>query len=868
MQKDTHTATACSVPGCDSIAQGMQEVATLACGHRMCRAHAMPCDDDHPKAEDPRNMMTCSICHAVKEVKSAVLKCGCNLSGRYDIYAFATRAGGEVKSLRMECVQKHKLPYADVAWAYKAFAKDWMQKCIAGVFKDGEVVTINFSKNQIDTTVGSLLGEELKNASAKLATLDLSWNQISGESMWPMATALTLETCHLITLNLSGNQICSDGAKALATAVGFANCRLTSLTLEDTHLGSEGVRALAATALANPNCNLTKLDISRNAIGSEGAKAVAMALGKGNSKLASINLYYNKIQDEGAISIAAVLGNCKLEELNVMYNEISSKGVKAIAVALGGKGCSLASLSVGHNLIDDEGAKAIAASLVSGYSRLASLYLNSAQISDEGIEPIAVALESENCKVTSLALSDNRIGAEGAKSIFAVLGKEGCRLTSLRFGGNQIGFEGEKAMAAVFETGRCKLQELYLDSKRISEEGMGLIRAAFRKGNCKFNLCEEDVGNEARKDVSNAVDDLKIRDRPSVVRTALSAGNIPKENHPAAEEAKTYTVALKDNSALEEQKHNIAPYSNPAPLLLFDSAKKDTRSVFEAEGIWIHTEILDGVDAVISHLSKENVFLVKYAEGKLQVLKTFVCNSSDKKAIDKAQNEYKVPDSLREKTEYAMRPLKYCTKVDGDTTHVEILFEHDGLSLDNVLKKRYLPLNIRIWIKQSLSAMKAAADQGILHADLKPANMAYDRGVLKIIDFGSSVTTSAEALQSPIPPESISGTRCYLPPEVLTNSNEESPHGAIDVYCWGMTFYQILTHKDCDKLLEEARKYRCDPKSYCEFLKMVSKISIPGEGGKELKEKFLPILQDALAYSPYRRPTFADLYKAVEMKEL
>lgn len=89
---------------------------------------------------------------------------------------------------------------------------------------------------------------------------------------------------------------------------------------------------------------------------------------------------------------------------------------------------------------------------------------------------------------------------------------------------------------------------------------------------------------------------------------------------------------------------------------------------------------------------------------------------------------------------------------------------------------------------QAAGALAAAHDAGIVHRDVKPANLLVaDNGTVKITDFGISraagdVTVTATGL--------LAGTPAYLSPEVARGEN---PEPASDVFALGSTLYAAAT---------------------------------------------------------------------------
>lgn len=132
-------------------------------------------------------------------------------------------------------------------------------------------------------------------------------------------------------------------------------------------------------------------------------------------------------------------------------------------------------------------------------------------------------------------------------------------------------------------------------------------------------------------------------------------------------------------------------------------------------------------------------------------------------------------------------------------------FEYGGVSLDRQPNIEALPQDRRIELfLQALDAVAAAHGVGVLHKDLKPANLLVDNDgdqlQLRVTDFGSSRVYQNDALaqlgitmlgmtQTQLL-SSETGTPLYLAPEVLAG---ESPTIKSDVYALGVTLYQLLT---------------------------------------------------------------------------
>lgn len=120
----------------------------------------------------------------------------------------------------------------------------------------------------------------------------------------------------------------------------------------------------------------------------------------------------------------------------------------------------------------------------------------------------------------------------------------------------------------------------------------------------------------------------------------------------------------------------------------------------------------------------------------------------------------------------------------------------DGENLSDRLKRTGNPLSeaeVMQLLPQILDALEAAHKEGILHLDLKPANIMVDRqGVVKLIDFGASKQQSAQG--GATTSTAVSYTNGYAPREQM-EQNLEKFGPWTDFYALGATLYTLLTNK-------------------------------------------------------------------------
>jgi len=117
----------------------------------------------------------------------------------------------------------------------------------------------------------------------------------------------------------------------------------------------------------------------------------------------------------------------------------------------------------------------------------------------------------------------------------------------------------------------------------------------------------------------------------------------------------------------------------------------------------------------------------------------------------------------------------------------------DGTPLDTLVRERG-PLSLDRAldiVDQTAAGLQAAAGHGIIHRDVKPANLLLDAaGRVKVTDFGlaKKVVAGAEVTSSTV----FFGTPCYLSPE---RASGQAVDERSDIYSLGATLYELLTGK-------------------------------------------------------------------------
>ena len=138
----------------------------------------------------------------------------------------------------------------------------------------------------------------------------------------------------------------------------------------------------------------------------------------------------------------------------------------------------------------------------------------------------------------------------------------------------------------------------------------------------------------------------------------------------------------------------------------------------------------------------------------------------------------------------------------GDVDFIVMEFVR-GSTLDQLIPSRGLPVSQLLRIAVPVAeALAAAHARGIIHRDVKPANlMVGDDGVVKVLDFGLAKLLEPDgepgaATATDLPPGDVSafgriaGTPVYMAPEQATGGKVDARS---DVFSFGAVLYEMAT---------------------------------------------------------------------------
>ncbi|MCK1525132.1 ATP-binding sensor histidine kinase [Bradyrhizobium sp. 17] len=157
--------------------------------------------------------------------------------------------------------------------------------------------------------------------------------------------------------------------------------------------------------------------------------------------------------------------------------------------------------------------------------------------------------------------------------------------------------------------------------------------------------------------------------------------------------------------------------------------------------------------------------------------------------LDRLTHEYELKDELD--GAWAARPLALMR--DAGRTVLVLDDLGGGEPLDRLLGG---PMEVGRFLRLAIavtSALDKVHQRGLIHKDIKPANIVVDCADqhVRLTGFGIASRLSRER-QAPEPPETIAGTLAYMAPEQTGRMNR-SIDARSDLYALGVTLYQMLT---------------------------------------------------------------------------
>uniref|UniRef100_A0AAY4DGD6 Mitogen-activated protein kinase kinase kinase 4 n=1 Tax=Denticeps clupeoides TaxID=299321 RepID=A0AAY4DGD6_9TELE len=177
--------------------------------------------------------------------------------------------------------------------------------------------------------------------------------------------------------------------------------------------------------------------------------------------------------------------------------------------------------------------------------------------------------------------------------------------------------------------------------------------------------------------------------------------------------------------------------------------------------------------------------------GELMAMKEIRFQPNDHKTIKETADELKIFEGIKHPN------LVRYFGVELHREEMYIFMEYcDEGTLEEVSRLGLQEHVIRLYSKQITTAINVLHDNGIVHRDIKGANIFLtSSGLIKLGDFGCSVKLKNNAQTMPGEVNSTLGTAAYMAPEVITRAKGEGHGRAADIWSLGCVLIEMVTGK-------------------------------------------------------------------------
>jgi PAS domain S-box-containing protein len=191
---------------------------------------------------------------------------------------------------------------------------------------------------------------------------------------------------------------------------------------------------------------------------------------------------------------------------------------------------------------------------------------------------------------------------------------------------------------------------------------------------------------------------------------------------------------------------------------------------------------------VLSPLRERDFTLCRGSGSGLAPILVVASDESLLGCVERLEHEYALKCELE--ADWAARPIALTHSNGGMAL---VLEDPGGVPVDRLLGR---PLAVSHFLRIAIplaGALRRVHERGLVHKDIKPANILADAasGGVWLTGFGVASRLPREH-QTPAPPEVIAGTLAYMAPEQTGRMNR-SVDSRSDLYALGVTLYEMLT---------------------------------------------------------------------------
>ncbi|MGV4987147.1 serine/threonine-protein kinase [Streptomyces sp. NRAIS4] len=172
------------------------------------------------------------------------------------------------------------------------------------------------------------------------------------------------------------------------------------------------------------------------------------------------------------------------------------------------------------------------------------------------------------------------------------------------------------------------------------------------------------------------------------------------------------------------------------------------------------------------------------------------------------------------------------------------------------LRRRPSAADVALLGAQLCSVVHYLHRQGLLHLDLKPANVVVERGHAKVLDLSVA--------RPPGPAPAGVGTFCYLAPEQARGGPLTA---AADVWGIGVTLFEVACGDvpfDCGETVDESADGSLGSDGTDDWYPQVEEAAPPIASRRRLPPALAAAVDACLRADPASRPTVAELAAALE----
>jgi serine/threonine-protein kinase len=191
--------------------------------------------------------------------------------------------------------------------------------------------------------------------------------------------------------------------------------------------------------------------------------------------------------------------------------------------------------------------------------------------------------------------------------------------------------------------------------------------------------------------------------------------------------------------------------------------------LFETLGVGATSRVVRGFDPMI---------------GRHLAIKLFHSELATGEARDRFLREARVVGQLTHPSIITLHDMG----IEESTQTPYLVMEFiDGTPLDRLLEKGTLPLpRACAWIAHAAEALDVAHTRGVIHGDVKPANILITAdGKVKLTDFGMARVAKRDTADSP-----LLGTPAYWCPEQIMGRPQDARS---DIFSLGVVLYEMVT---------------------------------------------------------------------------